>query len=1717
MGVLWRKIKVVTWKCLVMRRRHWILTLFEILIPTAMFGGLLYGLSMMPRDKDSDIHPAQIVDPASADYLISSLPLSNIKYCPQDPNIVQLMDKFKEELKAKEVRIVGFNGYDSELEMMHSFRNDSSDATHEMFGPSHHNLGIVVRELSGQDAQFSYTLRTDTGDTASLFPDSIEPGPGQGFKLYAIFFAPIQIMLDRIFTQTIVPKTAVSDWKISVQPNPYPEYTKVGKYAEIFGIGFPFVTAFSFLFMFPLILTKVVQEKLSGVKELQQMMGLPSWMIWYGFLFNSLLTAMISMLLVLILLMSGLNSFNLLKYSDWSILFVLLLLYVTNCIFYCFLVASIFLKATPSLIVGMVLWCSLLIMVPSHITSNTAASLRFLASYFPGYSMVSAFKLFGNFEANGVGMKWSNLFSTGGNANTLSMGVLLLNMCVSIFIMAILTWYLDNIRPGPYGLKKSYFFFLKKSYWGSGKGKSAMTATDHAHYTAMFEPPPPNAKVGIRVRDLTKNFGNFVAVDNVSIDFYEGTITALLGHNGAGKTTTMSILTGMFPPSSGEVMVQNYNIFKHMDQFRDSLGLCPQHNLLFPYLSVIQHLIFFGMIKGMPRTEAKDSGLKLLRLLNILEKRNQPVSSLSGGMKRKLQLAIALIGGPKVLMLDEPTSGMDPESRREMWDLLLSMRGDRTIIITTHFMEEADVLGDRIAIMDHGKIKCYGTTLFLKKVYGAGYQLTFLTTDKIQVSSVTQLIQSYVPDATLHNTQSSQLTYTLPTQDTSKFPALFESLETKKTGLGISSIGIACTTIEEVFLKVGDLAAKEKDDDSLDGGAGGAVDPTKRNTLEHPTQNGAESNREPLLHQKVQGIRLFMLRFSTLFKKRSIFFRRNWFSSLLHTLDVVLVLAFLMWITRINSDPAKNPNLTFSPSVYHDSIYYAQNKAGGARSDSVPDKVLRAYEQELPDSGPDRFIKYKPGDNITAELLKFGEQREQDYRTKVLAGAVIEQAASTVMFNSIPLHAMPISLNLHSTALLRALTDNPKATITTSNHPINFDAVPICDSTPGENIVPAMGSSGTWAIILSIIMPIFFSMYFKFPVLERVNSCKQLQLMTGTSWITYWLSLFTFDYIVTLGIFGLALIGIMIVDLSFSHLITYPNEIAVLLFLLVLFGLAMLLMTYSYSLIVTGPDSIGLYYVLNLLVIPVVIILVLLKQNLNGIYALLYYAGLALECIFPLPAFAMAVYYFFVSALNKSRCYLCPGKELIQLTCKNMKLDRSYIRFPDEDETFYTPGYPIGWELLFLLYSVLVHVFFISFVELQFNGMVAQWLVRKGFQQKSDTSFDQPDGGVMSKDPDVLKEKDRVDGLMAGRTNSDLAKHKACDMAPLMALPTVEEGANLPIFIVQNIKKTFFLIGRKFGILPVPRTFDAVRGVSFAVSPGECFGLLGVNGAGKTTTFRMLTGDTVCTEGDASLFGYHLSDRKNYLSGIGYCPQFNGINEHLTAQEMLECFAALRGIPSAKSAQIINYWIELLGLTEYRYRRSGRYSGGNKRKLSTAMALIGDPPLVFLDEPTSGVDPISRHRLWKVLSQIQKTGQAIVLTSHSMDECEALCNRLTIMVRGQMQCLGNITYLKQRYGQGFTLMIKLREGDEMELKRRIMKEFDNKIEIKDEHKGLIHYNILDTSLSWFTMFSKMESLKSSMEIVEDYSLSDSTLEQIFIAFAKGKGHRNPVNNTITEL
>lgn len=183
---------------------------------------------------------------------------------------------------------------------------------------------------------------------------------------------------------------------------------------------------------------------------------------------------------------------------------------------------------------------------------------------------------------------------------------------------------------------------------------------------------------------------------------YQNQIFALLGQNGAGKTTTISMLTGLINSSAGSATCFNTDMFRQPDKVRQFMGVCPQHDVLFDFLTPAEHLrIFYDFKGGDPKLKEKEID-DLIRDVGLTTDQYKVASSLSGGNKRKLSVAIALCGGSKLVMLDEPTAGMDLGARRGLWDMLKNYRRDRIIILTTHYMDEADVLGDRIGIMAKG-------------------------------------------------------------------------------------------------------------------------------------------------------------------------------------------------------------------------------------------------------------------------------------------------------------------------------------------------------------------------------------------------------------------------------------------------------------------------------------------------------------------------------------------------------------------------------------------------------------------------------------------------------------------------------------------------------------------------------------------------------------------------------------------------------------------------------------------------------------------------------------------------------------------------------------------------------------------------------------------------------------------------------------------------------
>ena len=228
-----------------------------------------------------------------------------------------------------------------------------------------------------------------------------------------------------------------------------------------------------------------------------------------------------------------------------------------------------------------------------------------------------------------------------------------------------------------------------------------------------------NHTSSIEIENLTKRFGDLIAVNDLSLKINKGEILGLLGPNGAGKSTTINIICGLMKPDNGHVHLEG----KEMDKTRKSLmniGLCPQEIICWPKLTCLEQLIFIGNLYGMADSTAKLIGLKLLDRLGLNEKRNKLAQTLSGGMKRRLNLALALIHDPRILILDEPEAGLDPQSRVMVREFIKEMSENKTVILSSHNMDEVDRLADWVAIIDHGKLLVSDTPEKLKKSIGEG-------------------------------------------------------------------------------------------------------------------------------------------------------------------------------------------------------------------------------------------------------------------------------------------------------------------------------------------------------------------------------------------------------------------------------------------------------------------------------------------------------------------------------------------------------------------------------------------------------------------------------------------------------------------------------------------------------------------------------------------------------------------------------------------------------------------------------------------------------------------------------------------------------------------------------------------------------------------------------------------------------------------------------------
>mmetsp|Transcript_12836 Transcript_12836/g.16455 ORF Transcript_12836/g.16455 Transcript_12836/m.16455 type:complete len:510 (+) Transcript_12836:1052-2581(+) len=505
---------------------------------------------------------------------------------------------------------------------------------------------------------------------------------------------------------------------------------------------------------------KIVREKESRTKETMRIMGmtdLPYWLSW--FVFYTLINTMVTTV------SWGILMINVISYSSPGYIWLFFWLYGEAVFGQIIFLQSLFTGSKYAGIVSTVIYFAGVLLNKLINDNEISRSAKLSASLLPQVALMQGSAVFANYEGTGVGIDNS---TSGILYYNYSFDTALWMLFLDFIIFTLLGLYLDKVIPSDFGQRLSPCFLCTPSYYKCCRTeRHRQRAVDgdqealiDAEYDDAFERnqmPNENYEAPaamckrlettgdyLKVDNLQKTFsGGFRAVRGVSVKMFDSQIFALLGHNGAGKTTIISMLTGLIEKSQGEAKCYDVDLFEEMDEVREFMGVCPQHDVLFDLLTPREHLdIFYDFKGGDPATKQREIDA-LIQDVGLEIDQDKVSSTLSGGNKRKTSVCVALCGGSKLVMLDEPTSGMDLGARRNLWDMLKSYKKDRIIILTTHYMDEADVLGDRIGIMVQGQLQCIGSSLFLKNRFGVGYKITFVKKRRKTHPGLEKYMQSY--------------------------------------------------------------------------------------------------------------------------------------------------------------------------------------------------------------------------------------------------------------------------------------------------------------------------------------------------------------------------------------------------------------------------------------------------------------------------------------------------------------------------------------------------------------------------------------------------------------------------------------------------------------------------------------------------------------------------------------------------------------------------------------------------------------------------------------------------------------------------------------------------------------------------------------------------------------------------------------------------------------
>ncbi|XP_049514374.1 retinal-specific phospholipid-transporting ATPase ABCA4-like [Dermacentor silvarum] len=1179
-----------------------------------------------------------------------------------------------------------------------------------------------------------------------------------------------------------------------------------------------------------------------------------------------------------------------------------------------------------------------------------------------------------------------------------------------------------------------------------------------AEKTGLSASTPPSKNVATLYGGGEEKYGLKPVLNDINLNVFGKQITVVFSPPDSGKTTMMKLITGCLAPDNGAITVGSCDVANNAEGARRVLAYCPYNGTLFDDLTVEEHLTFFGTAKGGFGDQVRRDVSRLMRDTGLSRYRGWYVDQLSPAQQRLLSAATAMMPYAEVemIVMDEPTRNMDPSSRRELWEVLLKLRRERGVFLTTSDYAEAEALADRIVVLNRGTIFCAGSPEYIKSQFGMGYLLRLEKGRGYRAAAVDALIYKQAPAAGKAEENASSVVYRLTGFSdllASLMRDILYDLEKSKRTLGVARIGIKVTTMEDVLQGISDRRSTPSSRDQSVFSRKGEAPSSKE-----PSVVAAKADVGWLLPVSAGGMAaLKMLRGrsrddpSSVSTVRALMHKRllDWTRSVALRSPYWLLPSALLLLggycenALLASVPTLRTTLTYD---VQEIVGPAIGFCGATQNGSLRALVMQRVCPLLEGSG----VRLRSIDltQVESQLLSLAADDVRDYVFRYTMGVVTtdRERRFALWFNGQNPHSALLALNLLHIALLRDITGDPESFVRLTNTPDNFQAVESEDTLLNffrefELSRVRRESAGyvVHAVLVRVLCAVFLpaalcyhAAHFVLPVLvERMSAAKHLQLMAGLSGAVYWLGHLLFDVLLCVAhalLFTAAAV-------AFRSFLGWPY--------IRVFG----------ALLTTAADMLAFSASPPTLQVLIEIVMTVPIRWL--------------------PTYIVTRGFTKLILLHKESLICAEGGLLLKRYC-----EKNFLRFttslaqccpqygephPKREHRSVDEPLSASFHSGFFELSAL-------FLEACFCFAAAAFLDSDLLQRlwsHLETGRESYEYAQPTVDADVRKERKLVDDICNQRA---FAQHA---------------------LVVHCLSKAY-------GFLQ-PRL--AVDDVSFALRRGECLGLVGVLGTGKSTLLGVLGGELFPSSGDAYMSSLSLTRHyRQWMQSVGYVPYDWGLVDGLTGREMICVLATLRGVQDVPRTTACALRVVELAEPD---APIASYGAGAKTQLSLALALMSLPRVYLLDLPE--LDAPSRIVVRRVLELLRPTS-SVVLTCEHLHHFEGVCDRIAILVAGRIECLGSLKDLSDKYCRGTTIVIytypdRKYDVDHQRFIAIEMIEHFPTCTLERCYEGQLEFRIAETQASLGEMFDRLLYIKRRRKFHLFY-VSDTTMDQIFASLGR---------------